>query len=128
RRRNPRAPTPATVTVATAAAMAAAATAVAVVGTAPVEAAATPAPGTTAGATATGAGAATDGPAGGPGRRCSVRTMPESWVHDRRPVRRVVADEHADRSRWPATVPAVAQLLDEGLDLAPGVTLLVGEN
>lgn len=54
--------------------------------------------------------------------------MPESWVHDRRPVRRVVADEHADPSRWPATIPAVAQLLDEGLDLAPGVTLLVGEN
>lgn len=49
-------------------------------------------------------------------------------MHDRRPVRRVVADEHADRSRWPATIPAVAQLLGEGLDLAPGVTLLVGEN
>lgn len=49
-------------------------------------------------------------------------------MRDRRPVRRVVADEHADRSRWPATIPAVAQLLDEGLDLAPGVTLLVGEN
>ncbi|WP_310962626.1 AAA family ATPase [Nocardioides terrisoli] len=32
------------------------------------------------------------------------------------------------RSRWPATIPAVAQVLDEGWDLAPGVTLLVGEN
>jgi predicted ATPase len=29
---------------------------------------------------------------------------------------------------WPATIPAVAQLLDEGLDLSPGVTFLVGEN
>ncbi len=30
--------------------------------------------------------------------------------------------------RWPATIPAVAQVLREGLDLAPGVTFLVGEN
>ena len=29
---------------------------------------------------------------------------------------------------WPRTVPAVAQLLDEGLRPAPGVTFLVGEN
>ena len=29
---------------------------------------------------------------------------------------------------WPASVPAVDQLLREGLDLPPGVTLLVGEN
>lgn len=49
-------------------------------------------------------------------------------MRDRRPVRRVVANEHAEPTRWPATVPAVAQLLDEGLELAPGVTLLVGEN
>ncbi|MFT4136457.1 AAA family ATPase [Microbacterium sp.] len=33
-----------------------------------------------------------------------------------------------DRGRWPATVPAVAQLLDDGLELSPGVTFLVGEN
>ncbi|MGH3332555.1 MAG: AAA family ATPase [Nocardioidaceae bacterium] len=49
-------------------------------------------------------------------------------MRDQRPVRRVVANEFAERGRWPATVPAVAQLLDEGLDLGPGVTLLVGEN
>lgn len=49
-------------------------------------------------------------------------------MHDRRPVRRVVAGEHAERGRWPATIPAVAQLLDDGLELSPGVTLLVGEN
>jgi len=29
---------------------------------------------------------------------------------------------------WPASIPAVAQLLRDGLDLRPGVTLLVGEN
>jgi len=29
---------------------------------------------------------------------------------------------------WPATIPAVAQLLADGIDLAPGVTFLVGEN
>ena len=33
-----------------------------------------------------------------------------------------------DTSRWPATVPAVEQLLCEGLDLPAGVTVLVGEN
>lgn len=30
--------------------------------------------------------------------------------------------------RWPHTVPAVHQLLTDGLDLSPGVTFLVGEN
>jgi len=29
---------------------------------------------------------------------------------------------------WPATIPAVAQVLREGIDLDPGVTFLVGEN
>jgi predicted ATPase len=33
-----------------------------------------------------------------------------------------------DLSRWPATVPAVGQLLREGLDLAAGLTVLIGEN
>lgn len=45
------------------------------------------------------------------------------------PVRRV--EEHRlaplDRRHWPATVPAVRQLLDAGLDLSP-LTVLVGEN
>ncbi|TDO52290.1 AAA domain-containing protein [Kribbella sp. VKM Ac-2527] len=31
-------------------------------------------------------------------------------------------------NHWPHTIPAVAQLLTDGLDLAPGVTFLVGEN
>ena len=29
---------------------------------------------------------------------------------------------------WPASIPAVAQVLEDGLDLGPGVTFLVGEN
>jgi predicted ATPase len=33
-----------------------------------------------------------------------------------------------DRADWPASIPAVAQVLREGLELPPGVTLLVGEN
>lgn len=37
-------------------------------------------------------------------------------------------DDPLIRDEWPATVPAVQQLVDEGLDLAPGVTFLVGEN
>ncbi len=51
-------------------------------------------------------------------------------LRDRRPVRRVVANESADAERriWPASIPAVAQVLREGLELPPGVTLLVGEN
>jgi len=51
-------------------------------------------------------------------------------LRDRRPVRRIAANEHAPRgaARWPLTVPAVRQVLEEGLDLSPGVSLLVGEN
>ena len=40
----------------------------------------------------------------------------------------VHAERVRDRTVWPATVPAVAQLLDGGLGLSPGVTFLVGEN
>ena len=49
---------------------------------------------------------------------------------DQRPVRRVVASDDAPTfyDEWPATVPAVEQLLRGGWDLPPGVTLLVGEN
>jgi predicted ATPase len=45
------------------------------------------------------------------------------------PVRRVAAAEGISVSTtWPHTVPAVRQLLTDGLDLGPGVTFLVGEN
>ncbi len=47
-----------------------------------------------------------------------------------RPVRRVERHPAAefDRSAWWARIPAVASLLDDGLDLPAGVTFLVGEN
>jgi predicted ATPase len=49
---------------------------------------------------------------------------------DQPPVVRVSADPEGSlpRGRWPATVPAVAQLLRDGLELGRGVTFLVGEN
>jgi len=49
---------------------------------------------------------------------------------DQPPVVRVEADpEHRlAADRWPADIPAVAQLLREGLSLPQGVTFLVGEN
>ncbi|MFC9770109.1 MULTISPECIES: AAA family ATPase [unclassified Pseudarthrobacter] len=45
------------------------------------------------------------------------------------PIRRLVENPGnvMDRSRWPAGLPLVAQILDKGLDLAPA-TILVGEN
>jgi predicted ATPase len=48
---------------------------------------------------------------------------------DQPPVVRVEVDPERplDPRQWPMTIPAVAQLVDEGLDLAPGVTFLVGE-
>ena len=48
----------------------------------------------------------------------------------RRVVRRVVASGRAapDPDAWPGSVPAVAQLLRDGLELPAGVTFLVGEN
>ncbi|GAB1694214.1 AAA family ATPase [Krasilnikovia sp. M28-CT-15] len=48
----------------------------------------------------------------------------------RRPVRRVEADPAAeiDRASWWARIPAVRSVLEQGLDLPPGVTFLVGEN
>ncbi|MER7249423.1 AAA family ATPase [Kribbella sp. NPDC000426] len=45
------------------------------------------------------------------------------------PVRRVAAAEGIRPSgRWPHTIPAIRQLLTDGLDLDAGVTFLVGEN
>jgi predicted ATPase len=42
-------------------------------------------------------------------------------------IRRHLGDG-IDMSSWPATVPAVAQMLRSGLDLGAGVTVLTGEN
>ena len=52
---------------------------------------------------------------------------------DSRPIRRFRPDPGApptadQRRRWPLTVPAVAQLVDEGLELPAGALVLVGEN
>lgn len=37
-------------------------------------------------------------------------------------------DAQVPPGTWPVTIPAVAQVLEEGLPLPPGVTFLVGEN
>lgn len=46
------------------------------------------------------------------------------------PVVRVFADSEGGLApdQWPATIPAVGQLLADGLELRTGVTFLVGEN
>ena len=41
---------------------------------------------------------------------------------------RAADDAPAPGPEWPASIPAVAQVLREGIDLDPGVTFLVGEN
>jgi predicted ATPase len=45
------------------------------------------------------------------------------------PIRRLAEDPSnvLDRARWPAALPPVAHILDQGLDLGPA-TILVGEN
>jgi predicted ATPase len=56
--------------------------------------------------------------------------MSVSDEFDVRPVRafRPGAGLEVDESVWPASVPAMAQLLREGLELPAGLTVLVGEN
>jgi predicted ATPase len=52
------------------------------------------------------------------------------WTSDARLVRafRPSPGLAVDPRAWPGTVPAAAQLLREGLELRPGITILVGEN
>jgi predicted ATPase len=59
-----------------------------------------------------------------------IRAVASSACFDRRPVRALRPDpaRPADAGRWPGTVPAVAQMLREGLELPAGLTVLVGEN
>lgn len=49
---------------------------------------------------------------------------------DDRPVRAFRRDPGSpvDADSWPATVPAVAQILRDGLELPRGLAVLVGEN
>lgn len=56
-------------------------------------------------------------------------TSVAAWTSTSPPVVRIDADRgQLDPDTWPMTVPAVAQLVQEGLDLPEGVTFLVGEN
>jgi predicted ATPase len=53
------------------------------------------------------------------------------WTHDSRLVRafrHMPSAPPVDPRAWPASVPAVAGLLRDGLELTPGITVLVGEN
>jgi predicted ATPase len=52
------------------------------------------------------------------------------WTSDARLVRafRPSPGVAVDPDSWPTTVPAAAQLLRRGLELPPGITILVGEN
>lgn len=54
----------------------------------------------------------------------------DDWLSDSRPIRRVSAYSDAGYAaqRWPANIPAVAQLLANGMEFGPGITFLVGEN
>jgi predicted ATPase len=56
--------------------------------------------------------------------------MPDGDGFDTRPVRTFLprGGVQVDESAWPASVPAMAQLLREGLELPAGLTVLVGEN
>ena len=56
--------------------------------------------------------------------------MAASEEFDARPVRAFLPGPglQVDESVWPASVPAMAQLLREGLELPAGLTVLVGEN
>jgi predicted ATPase len=69
-------------------------------------------------------------PVGGGRQNGSVAGSESGWEGDDRAVRALRPDPGVpvDTSRWPATVPAVEQLLCEGLELPAGLTVLVGEN
>ena len=56
--------------------------------------------------------------------------MTASGEFDARPVRAFLPgpDLRVDESVWPASVPALAQVLRDGLELPAGLTVLVGEN
>ena len=60
--------------------------------------------------------------------------MGHTALVDRRPIRRLGPDRGAppptpeQRAAWPLTVPAIAQVVDEGLELPAGALVLVGEN
>jgi predicted ATPase len=59
-----------------------------------------------------------------------IERVTDSWAGDDRVVRafRRDPDRPVDLDTWPATVPAMAQILRDGLELPAGLTVLVGEN
>ena len=59
-----------------------------------------------------------------------VSSVKPGQVPDRRVFRQIhpYGGSEVDTSQWPATVPAVAQILTEGMDLGAGITVLAGEN
>jgi predicted ATPase len=62
---------------------------------------------------------------------CQNRDMPPSrGFDDPRLIREIRRrpDAEVPPSGWPAAVPAIAAVLESGLELPPGVTFLVGEN
>jgi len=56
--------------------------------------------------------------------------MTDSGEFDARPVRAFLPgpDVRVDETAWPAGVPALAQVLRDGLEVPAGLTVLVGEN
>jgi len=56
--------------------------------------------------------------------------MTDSGEFDARPVRAFLPgpDVRVDETVWPASVPALAQVLRDGIELPAGLTVLVGEN
>ena len=71
-------------------------------------------------------------PGHGPARHDGqvARDGSTGWETDGRAVRSIRLDPGylVDTSSWPATIPAVEQILGEGLELPAGLTMLVGEN
>jgi predicted ATPase len=56
--------------------------------------------------------------------------MTDSGEFDARPVRAFLPgpDVRVDETVWPASVPALAQVLRDGIEVPAGLTVLVGEN
>ncbi|WP_022891925.1 AAA family ATPase [Agromyces subbeticus] len=55
----------------------------------------------------------------------------DDWLYDSRAIRRVslYSDAVIDRIAWPASIPAIDQLIgDGGIEFPAGLTFLVGEN
>ena len=55
--------------------------------------------------------------------------MPAVTVLNGAPLRRIEVDKGKVRGdRWPYTIPAVRDLVEDGFEPAPGLTVLIGEN